>query len=944
MFKVVLTIISKLIESLLAAFFTSFVIVPYLFELNLIKEALKIKNNSSLLGITALIILILILAWNDVHNFWKRYKNTYAITVSKFTSVDSLIAIILFTCFTTYFTNKEFAEISPQITNFLIFNGIVIALYLVHTFYWPFKKMSGRPSFSLEGNEISDEPIKYLEEDLLKRESFVEGIYKEIKQLNLLDSFVFGLYGSWGDGKTSVLNLLKHYLKKDAGFIVVNFDPWNFSDETAMLTAFFYALEKSLNRDYIFPNLKKLFAKYHKLITYGLSKSGIQLDFNLKEDTIEEIRERIEAYISSTNKKLVIIIDEIDRLEKEEIQLIFKLVRSNTKFRNSIFILSLDTEKIHGKIDESYKYLEKIVQKPLPLPKIDPYFIDRFVIYSVHPIPRYTISEIKNVKNNTSISTSGYIEKIDSNKITITDSLSDSKIAECFVYTQKDISEKFKIDDKIFVQGTRIDEGIDISVPDSQLNLFKLSKIDQLFERLLREGKTSPEQIAFFDKEFVNLYRNRISPLIKNFRDAKRFLNSLNSSLPAIAEEVSLFDFVVLEVIKVFNKELYDDIFENWWIYVNERFENDYLNNPFSFVFSSEEDKKKEAIQKHIDDFFAQDTQKDQVKINWIKILESLFPNLNRMRAVEYQDRTDKRIFTTSFARYFTLNVPNLELSDAYFKKELGVWKEQMSEQTIIDSLKKLRENEQIIEFLNKLRLVYLDDLTPKLVSILLKTISKNISIFSKKRYGDWDSEYDRLLMLVLRILNYKINKTKIQSEMLKLINNTSDLLFAVDLVLLSKKERQGDLFSIYDNVDNFALRKSLSKRLERHFKEKGKNVISEYKVGKGWIRILYQWSSNWNDDPSPNIIKVTSYILSLFKNDPKGLVEFIRTFNSGFPNESWSMNVKELEKVYDLKRIFNLAKSLLKTHKVNQNEKDILTKFIKTYESVKSSPSGDFS
>jgi predicted KAP-like P-loop ATPase len=50
---------------------------------------------------------------------------------------------------------------------------------------------------------------------------------------------VLGIHGPWGDGKTTVLNLLSSNLEVDSNMAVVEFNPWRFTDEPSMLAGFF---------------------------------------------------------------------------------------------------------------------------------------------------------------------------------------------------------------------------------------------------------------------------------------------------------------------------------------------------------------------------------------------------------------------------------------------------------------------------------------------------------------------------------------------------------------------------------------------------------------------------------------------------------------------------------------------------------------------------------
>lgn len=925
--KLVLIACFEIVKSILVSSFIALVAFPYIINLSFIQNILKITSIGLLIGLICLIVFFLVFSWQKLNNFWWRYKNTSKITPSKVTYVDFIFCVIYFSTILIAFTFKVGLEISSEFKIFLLFDLCLLIIYLFSAYLISLPKITKKTLSRQKYNEVSDEPIRFLDEDILNRGTFVRGLFDEITQLNLEESFVFGLLAKWGDGKTSALNLLRLLLAYEKDFIVINFDPWNFKDEEAMLNAFFETVEKSLNKEYLFPNLKKLFVKYQKLISSGLSNTGFKINFDFREDTVDEIKTRIEKYIENTNRKLIIIIDEIDRLQREEILMIFKLVRSNSKFKNSIFILSLDETKTVEKLGENGKeYLEKIVQKPVSLPKIEQNYLDKFILFSDHNIPKYIPEEILELESGTAVSTSGVVVNVKNDQLEISQTLDDVENKNIKIRTNE--KADFKIGDKVFLEGVVENGLVSLEDPNSRLVQFRLSRIDQLLERLARESKVTSEGISFFDKEFSHLYRTHVSKLITNFRDAKRYLNSAYSSLPAIALEVCVLDFMLLEVLKVFGKPLYDDIFDNWWFYVDRRFEGDDFNNPLTWSFSKDTDKNK-AVREHIDSVF-KDSKFPQIeKDTYWAILKVLFPSVDRNSSITGKDRNDKRIFTTSFLKYFTLNVTSTELSDAFFYDELKTWKSSHSLKLIVGSFLKLQKAGKLVEFLNKLREVYLDDLGNGVIDSLVEAIYKNSKKFSKKGFGDfYDAEYDRALMLMLRILNTKIEKGKLQKLMENIIMKTPDLLFAVDLVLTTKHERGGDSFTIYDNVDNLILRQKLSSRLEKYLIKGKRDVRKE--VPNNWVRITYQWGSNWSDPSSPNKENVTSYLSNLFRNDPKGLVDLLKSFNKGgFRGDDWGMNWEEYMNAYNLKTLASLAVILVKNKKTTSDEKEVLSKFI---------------
>ena len=60
---------------------------------------------------------------------------------------------------------------------------------------------------------------------------------------------VVGLYGPWGDGKTSVLNLVEHALAGADGMVPVGFNPWRLGSETEMFVGFFETLAEALDAE-----------------------------------------------------------------------------------------------------------------------------------------------------------------------------------------------------------------------------------------------------------------------------------------------------------------------------------------------------------------------------------------------------------------------------------------------------------------------------------------------------------------------------------------------------------------------------------------------------------------------------------------------------------------------------------------------------------------------
>ena len=90
---------------------------------------------------------------------------------------------------------------------------------------------------------------------------------------------------------------------------------------------------------------------------------------------MDETREKIEEGLSEINEKIIIVIDDIDRLINSQIRDIFQLVKQLADFPNVIYILVMDREVVCRALNEVQKidgeeYLEKIIQVPFEIPEL----------------------------------------------------------------------------------------------------------------------------------------------------------------------------------------------------------------------------------------------------------------------------------------------------------------------------------------------------------------------------------------------------------------------------------------------------------------------------------------------------------------------------------------------------------------------------------------------
>lgn len=96
-------------------------------------------------------------------------------------------------------------------------------------------------------NYNADKPIKTGVEDLLGRSFFSKQLAKALYECDASDGLVIGLFGEWGSGKTSVLNMTMNEIKimgeeSENEPLIVTFSPWNYSDKDNLTRLFFHRL------------------------------------------------------------------------------------------------------------------------------------------------------------------------------------------------------------------------------------------------------------------------------------------------------------------------------------------------------------------------------------------------------------------------------------------------------------------------------------------------------------------------------------------------------------------------------------------------------------------------------------------------------------------------------------------------------------------------------
>lgn len=240
----------------------------------------------------------------------------------------------------------------------------------------------------------ADLPITGFEEDKLNRSSFADSLAKTIVQKSFPSSFSIGLYGKWGSGKTSIVNMVLETVKEDEpNAIIVRFNPWLCSDSKQLISQFLKQLSAAIklktsalegicehiDQYALAFDVGSILAEVNPVVAV-LSSIGLKCvakwassKLQKKNGDLQERKNQIADKLNKEGIKIIVSIDDIDRLSEDEIIAVFQLVRSVADFPNTVYLLTFDYDVVvHALSKVQYgdgkEYLEKIIQVPFEIP------------------------------------------------------------------------------------------------------------------------------------------------------------------------------------------------------------------------------------------------------------------------------------------------------------------------------------------------------------------------------------------------------------------------------------------------------------------------------------------------------------------------------------------------------------------------------------------------
>lgn len=271
---------------------------------------------------------------------------------------------------------------------------------------------------------LADAPLVAPEQDRLGRAGFAKFLAEAIVKLDVEEGFVFALYGPWGSGKSSTLNFVVYYVDHlgcgENKPIIMRFNPWWFSGQHQLLLQFFGQLRLTLSRPDMPKRLRSLgatiqtFAKALTPLAYIPVAKGLLSDLKDAVRSLGEVveqagkqleqdvwglRKEIDMALREQDKRILVVIDDIDRLPASEIQQMFRLIKAVADFPKTIYLLAFDKQVVIDALEgfqgvSGQAYLEKVVQAPFDLPLPDRGSLQRLLFEQLDMILEGTPQEL----------------------------------------------------------------------------------------------------------------------------------------------------------------------------------------------------------------------------------------------------------------------------------------------------------------------------------------------------------------------------------------------------------------------------------------------------------------------------------------------------------------------------------------------------------------------
>ncbi|MBD3156224.1 hypothetical protein GF369_00180 [Candidatus Peregrinibacteria bacterium] len=233
-----------------------------------------------------------------------------------------------------------------------------------------------------------DAPIKSEDQDRLDRVRFATDIYRIAIETPPEWSVRIGVFGKWGSGKTSILNLVDSFAEEDNQFVAW-FKPWGLNNAEQVWVHFLDSVEKSfLNKKINLSgkrkrSIKKFITEKKNKIAYSpcapeltkLIGTGISIFGNHLTPSQKDL---IQFKDFLGENRMIILVDDLDRANPRIVAELLLITRELFDIQGFSFVFAFDPKVINQALELYHKgltgrgaFIDKIIdfQKWIPEPR-----------------------------------------------------------------------------------------------------------------------------------------------------------------------------------------------------------------------------------------------------------------------------------------------------------------------------------------------------------------------------------------------------------------------------------------------------------------------------------------------------------------------------------------------------------------------------------------------
>ncbi len=231
----------------------------------------------------------------------------------------------------------------------------------------------------------ADEPIRDREQDLLGRTRLAELIALQAVSPAPDAGMVIAVTGAWGVGKTSLLNLTEEALREHKNALAIRFNPWLSSGADLLPARFLMTLAHEFTRLGAPSAVVDAVTGYAQSLTDHVPVNGngnghgpargvgdvvaqVQASSVSGTRVSETPRDRLARHLRPFPGRFVVFIDDVDRLEADQLRAVIRLVKLIGDLPRITYVLAFSRERVEAALGAGADpalgrgYMEKIVQ------------------------------------------------------------------------------------------------------------------------------------------------------------------------------------------------------------------------------------------------------------------------------------------------------------------------------------------------------------------------------------------------------------------------------------------------------------------------------------------------------------------------------------------------------------------------------------------------------